>query len=218
MAILKDYIWCLTASVMDSRAKLDAQAAILAQKYLENDLLRHFPVPRMRVGNVTMDVPIAIDSVDGKDIDVDVTTDEIFQIICTECNCTPSASAAGQLREHIKSNVQNAKLSVQNSQSLDDLSDYSGEIANGAITIIGTEGEDIDIDKLRLAIEDALRNAFLNSPCNVKVIVESGKLKDESPQSILNLKIQIVEEGMVWAISERKEGEETVIDTKLIPE
>jgi len=49
MPILKDYISALVTSMTEARVNADTFSANVARLYLENDMLRHFPVPRMRI-------------------------------------------------------------------------------------------------------------------------------------------------------------------------
>ena len=228
MPTAEDIIFCLTASVTEARAKLDAQTAKLAQAYLEDDLLRHFSVPRMRVGDITMNVPIAIDSIaSGTDIDVIETSEDVLQTIFTGYNIQAAdvdTSTTNELRVKIRDRVQDLQSQVQLTQNLNDLPEYANLIAEESMHILREKGwgehtEGVELSVISFAIVETLRKRFIiDDPCKVNVIAEAAKLKDIAPQSIVNLKIQIIEDGMTWAISERKEGDEMVIETKLIPE
>jgi hypothetical protein len=50
---------------------------------------------------------------------------------------------------------------------------------------------------------------------NTKVLVQAHKLKEIPPESIVRIKMTLVEEGMEWHTIERDNGE---IDQKLLPE
>lgn len=49
----------------------------------------------------------------------------------------------------------------------------------------------------------------------IKIVAEASKLKDISEKSIFHIKMNIIEDGMEWAIYQNQEGE---VETKLIPE
>ncbi len=50
---------------------------------------------------------------------------------------------------------------------------------------------------------------------DIGVIATADKLKEQSSQGIVQVKLKVYEEGMEWSISENSKGE---IETKLIPE
>lgn len=229
MPVLGDYVASLISSITEARASTDMQSVNLSKVYLQDELLRNFAIPRMRIGEVSMDVPVAIDFTEGKTainfrVEPEAATERVFSAVCFGYNLTVSEvednkDAAKDIRSSIYGNVQSLMKSVDKNQNLDSLRNYSNQIAEETKTILiryRFDVERIQPSQVTPSIERTLRNQFLlTSIDRVGVFVEAAQLKQQAPQTLLNLKIKIVEDGVQWAISEdEKEG----VRTQLIPE
>jgi hypothetical protein len=220
MAILNEYLSCLVSSVAEARAGADMRSAQIAEAYYKEDgsLLRHFPVPRMRIGNVSMEVPVAIDFTSDKtvlkdDANMAAATEAVFTAICTKCNIKPSMGTAGgntvaeKLYRSIKTYIDKLKQDATNSKSPDFLSRTTAE-AKEIVGIVNsipstTPTRPPVTAAIATEIESTLKTEFLKTMFNqVDVIVESAKLKERDPQTFIKLKIDIVEEGMEWIVSD----------------
>jgi hypothetical protein len=60
MPNLNEYLGGLFNSIASARVISDLQTAQLAEQYAQHEILRHFSVPRMRIGDVELTIPIAI--------------------------------------------------------------------------------------------------------------------------------------------------------------
>ena len=58
MAYLGDFVGQLMAEIELARLQADLEAVRIAELYASHDLLRHFPVPRVRLPDVEIDLPI----------------------------------------------------------------------------------------------------------------------------------------------------------------
>ena len=226
--LLENYISNLVLSVTEARAKADMQTAKLAQLYLKDDLLRHFPVPHMRIGEVIMDVPVAVNAAGSFDINyyvsVDETTIEVGRAVGIGYNAKNDDGEYVVLDiDLIHEHINTLKYKVEQSHSLDALPECARRIAYESRSVLMSEGyigddNDISPESVSIDVEKVLRKRFIlnyDELNSVDVIVESAKLKELPPQSIVNFKLKIIEEGTIWAISKNADGE---IETKLIPE
>ena len=68
MADLGEFLGNLVSSISDSRVNSDLHTVRIAKEYAKDELLQHFSVPRMRIENVEMTIPIAIDIFNQKTI------------------------------------------------------------------------------------------------------------------------------------------------------
>ncbi len=59
MISLENYLNGLVSSIAEGRASADALSARIAEAYKNDELLRNFSVPRMKIGNINMSVPVA---------------------------------------------------------------------------------------------------------------------------------------------------------------
>ena len=226
--LLENYISNLVLSITEARAKTDMQTAKLAQLYLKDDLLRSFPVPHMRIGEVIMDVPVAVNSAKSFEINYNIDFEETIQAVGQvigfgyKARLTDVSYLVLDI-DPIRTYISTLKYKVEQSHSLDALPEYSRKIAYESRIylieegFIGDDNDNIDIspESVSKDIEKALRKIFILNDDIIDVIVESAKLKELPSQSILNFKLKIIEEGTIWAISRNADGK---IETKLIPE
>jgi hypothetical protein len=61
MAKLSDFLGRLVSSISDARVNSDMQSVEIAKEYANDELLKHFAVPRMRIDKVEINIPVAID-------------------------------------------------------------------------------------------------------------------------------------------------------------
>lgn len=63
MARLGDLVGTLLADVAAARVRADWEAVKLAEAYAAHDLLRHMPIPRFRLPEVRVDLPVVMEEV-----------------------------------------------------------------------------------------------------------------------------------------------------------
>ena len=61
MIKLNDYLGSIVASFTNAKIMSDLQTVKLAEEYAKHDYLKHFSIPRMRIDDVEMTIPIALD-------------------------------------------------------------------------------------------------------------------------------------------------------------
>src|SRR5207244_4136858 len=64
MPYLGDYLGHLLSEITTARVQADLEAMRVAEMYASHPLLRSMPIPRFRLPNVTLDVPVAIDQLE----------------------------------------------------------------------------------------------------------------------------------------------------------
>lgn len=229
MPILKDYISALVTSMTEARVNADTFSTNVARLYLENDMLRHFPVPRMRIGDVEMDVPVAVNSAGSKTTiinkpNLSLVTDKVYADVCNGfglniADVDNNATASKALREDISLEVAEIGNKIDESNYSEVLKSSSNKIADNSLNILGKHNFSIDKNKVpavALQVETTLGKEFVSTNIeDLDVIVEASKLKEFPSNTLLNLKIKLVEDGMQWAISKNDKDE---IETKLMPE
>ena len=62
MARLGDFIGTVLADIAQARVKTDLEAVRIAQAYAGDELLRHMPIPRFRIPDISLDVPVIVDT------------------------------------------------------------------------------------------------------------------------------------------------------------
>ena len=69
MVSLGDYLGHLLAEVTRARAQADVETVRVAELYSNHELLKHFPVPRIRVRDIDFDIPVLILRDESQDTD-----------------------------------------------------------------------------------------------------------------------------------------------------
>ena len=59
MPTLNEYLGGIFSSITDARVMADVQTVQVAEQYARHDLLKHFAVPRMRIGDIELTKPVA---------------------------------------------------------------------------------------------------------------------------------------------------------------
>src|SRR2546425_1389071 len=67
MPKLGDFIGALLSDAAQARVRADLEAVRIAEAYSGHELLKHLPVPRFRMPDITVDVPVLVSSVEGLD-------------------------------------------------------------------------------------------------------------------------------------------------------
>lgn len=240
MAKLSDFLGGLISGISDARVNSDLQSLKIAENYAKDDLLKHFAVPRMRVVNVELNIPVAIDKLLEKNQKVyepidnkSFSTKAYRQILsCLEENKL-SNDISRILRTSIAENLQILETKIRVNQVEDSLMDFSNNIALKVIEQVSSiyKGEkkriledrkallnlQNNIDKgLYTSLKDEIKlkteNTILDS---LNVIVESDKLREVKPENVIMIKMTLSEQGMEWIKMENNKGE---VINKLMPE
>jgi len=62
MITLKDYIGKIYKEVNNAKVQSDIETLAIAQEYVENPMLRHFSVPNIRIKDMELTIPVAVDA------------------------------------------------------------------------------------------------------------------------------------------------------------
>ncbi len=237
MPKLNEYLGGLLSSFTKAKILSDLQTAQVAEQYAKHHLLKHFSVPRMKIEDVEMTIPIALDQMaetpqtDQKYIDkASVNTLVYREVLSTLGLRTLPKSLSTNLRNFISQETQLLENRIKVNEGESDFKSYSDIVANYINSM------EKDLPKLSNKSEEAKRKAAIKSLPNklqktliseveisrdkidfqyLNVIVESYKLKDIKSENLIHIKLKISEEGMEWDRSENSDGEVT---SKLIPE
>lgn len=240
MADLSEFLGNLVSSISESRVNSDLQSLRIAQQYASDNLLQHFAVPRMRIENVELTIPIAIDNFQTKPnintlepIDnttfSSITYQQILKTISTESlPSTISREFKTKISEYIK--LLEAQINVN--QIDNSLLNYSKSItemviSNVALIYKSLNKKPLNKEQIKLIQNNLVQNLLDNLKNEIKttqnnsissnynVIVESSKLREIKPENIIMIKMNVSEQGMEWIKMENENGE---VVSKLMPE
>lgn len=81
MAQLQEVLGSILEGVLQARAISDAYSAELAKKYSSDRLLKHFPIPKIEIQNMRINLKFAINEMDAEGkMDIFVTNHELENI------------------------------------------------------------------------------------------------------------------------------------------
>jgi hypothetical protein len=61
MITLKDYIGKIYKEVTNAKVQSDIETLVIAQEYVQNPMLKHFAVPNIRIKDMELTIPVAVD-------------------------------------------------------------------------------------------------------------------------------------------------------------
>lgn len=228
---LHDYIGNLVSSIQQARVSADLQAVRVAESYAKHELLEHFPVPRMRLKDVEMTIPIAIDvgqvqkntnlePIDNREFNAaaykevlaglgkkslsQASSRRLRQVISEQSVLLEKELLMGGETQGLKNfavNVSKATMALQDNNDSADAAAKKLEALSQRMT-----------QNLSGAIRPVNAESVLEQ---LEVTIEADILKEKSPENLVHIKLVIQEEGVEWHRMEAKNG---TITRKLIPE
>jgi len=239
MAKLSDFLGGLASGICDARVNSDLQSLRIAEEYANNDLLKHFSVPRMRIDKVELNIPVAVDNLAEKakriyqPIDRQRFSEKAYQQVLKSLAVTSLSNEVSEsLRTVISDHLHRLEARIMVNQTEDSLDEFSGSISLNAIEIAealnmanrrrkATRTEMMKLQantarELSAVLKDEIvLKKEINVVDAVHVIVEADKLREIRPENVIMIKMTISEQGMEWINMEDKDGK---IVNKLMPE
>lgn len=237
MATLKDYLGTIVADINHARSIADVESARMAKAYAEDDVLQYFSIPRMKMQDVELTIPVGISRIketapiDYQPIDNNKFYSHTYQAIkdvyqIKSFNTKHSKKISSIVKKEIQTLEKKLKL-VPNSE--EDVKKYSSLVTQKTREIIYNELKETRKRDSKEFPEAKVVANFLYEKLydkvtppqkqrtieDAEVIVESDKLRDLNPNHIIQIKMKIIEQGMEWHKMEDSEGN---IVTKLTAE
>lgn len=228
---LHDYIGGLVNSVQQARVSADLQAVRVAEDYAKHSLLEHFPVPRMRLKDVEMTIPVAInpnqlqkstnyEPIDNREFNTLAYKEALASIGLKSLARTPSQ----QLRQVIGEQTEQLEKSILKDGQTQAIRNFSFRVAQTTIELNGSNLTDAQkkertaqiAERLSEQLKPAIRPTNMNTLFGeLDVAIEADILREKSAESLVTIKLVIQEEGVEW---HRMENEAGKLTHKLIPE
>lgn len=211
MPMLGEYLGALLAEVTNARLQADLESARIAALYASHPLLQHMPVPRFRLPNVSLDVPVAVEKIDQAPTRAPHPTEllalrhNIEGILDQELSQL-KLQLPPNLRKRLTDNLNRLfdRLKASGSISASDAIKASDDAVTAAVVVIkAVSKEHATVDP---AFESSLRRQFAPEflrlqppPPRVQVLVVTAQLKEIAPPLVLTrIHLTISEEGVEW--------------------
>lgn len=231
MPKLNEYIGSLVSSVTSARMMSDIQTVKVAEEYAKHDLLKHFSIPRLRIDEIEMTIPIALDKIEETPHPFEpINSVEFNSVVYNKLiNILGFSKLPGEISRNVRSEISKlTKTLDQNirlTKNLTPLKIFARELT---AKILGLKKQypyverdlktEIEIEALPEHLEKILLPEIKSAPQNfadLNVIVEAHRLREQKPENIIQIKLKISEEGLEWDKMETAEGK---IEKKLLPE
>lgn len=233
MPNLHEYLGSIISSITNARVMADIQAVKVAEEYAKHDLLKHFAIPRMRVGDVELTIPIALDAFNEKTetqyqpIDNTKFNSAIYKELTTSLGrASLPAKASQSLRAMLVKLTNELEQTLRITQDMTAVKEFSLQAARQLIQLsdehklIDSESQKLNLERIAsrvetLAVQEIKVISQRKVIDNLNIIAESHKLREEKPENIIYIKLKIAEDGMEWQQMENANGE---INRRLLPE
>jgi hypothetical protein len=235
MATLNEYLGGLFGSISEARVMADAQSAQVAEQYAKHDLLKHFSIPRLRISDIELTIPVAIQGLsERRGLQLSPIGNAEFKRACARelpryIGYTALPPVAEQrllsaLDRHIPPLIEEIAAK----------SDIGGAMYNFAERMVSelyrireeTTFQDSIAIKI-LPYDEAIRrcqelgvglvSGVVEKPEieQLTVVAESEQLRNQRPEDIIRIRMRVSEDGMEWQTLQRDDG---TIERKLVSE
>ena len=213
MITLKDYVGNIYREITKARVQADIETVEVAREYANHDLLKHFSVQNMKMKNVEVCIPVAVDSPEVRLPSVNETVvlnsvlDAAKKVVSeTEGNKLISRTNLVNLKRMAKANTVLLK-STPSSSKLDldktKLNAYINKTADKQFSILKPQlGNTTSVRFRKLMIEKITAELARKNKADLEkipVIIETSRLRTlKDTSAIMNIKIVIEEDSMEW--------------------
>ncbi|REC48846.1 hypothetical protein [Chryseobacterium pennipullorum] len=227
MPKLKEYLGGIVSEIAEARKMTDLQTVQIAREYAKNDLLKHFSIPRMKVGTVDLTIPFATAGNTPKLPFRDFTYDEIIKTAGTDYNSSDTKN--DQSLKAFLANQENnyneiiTKIKEENKPSLtDEQIQYFDPIPKYTLEFCRTlpnfawknTDPEVFLQRVFNRITQEARRVIEKTEDH-EIIVEASQLMELDVKCLIFAKMSVSEAGMEWSRYEDING--NIVET-LIPE
>lgn len=239
MPTLKEYLGSIVTSIIDARVMSDLQAVQVAEGYLKNKMLNAFPVPRMRIENVEVTIPVAVEQfeVEWEAVYEPIQNRSFNSLAYRELlNSVGLERLPDQLSRDVRSMIaaetKDLEKRIKIAGNLEPLENY---IENITGFLRSKAEKDAGLQKMiaeRLSgkrespkvIQNRIRELLAQEIKvlsekkileNLNVVIESANLQGHVQQNLMYIKLKVTEEGMEWHRIENVDGE---VENRLLGE
>lgn len=231
MVKLGDYLGSLLSEVTIARVQADIQAARIAEIYSNDPLLKRFPIPRVRLPNVEISVPIVISEVEESERETfareTIKPEKLIPLAeriaieeLKEHNITLKRTEAVSFNKELKTRTNVISRIGERTVSIGSVSNAVSKEVTSIIKEVPSikkslPEEELKIvkERINLRIKEELIKTRVEPP-RVKISPLTSQIKESGPANTSVFKLSISEDAVEWS-SVEEDGETRDI---LIPE
>lgn len=219
MPSLDEVLGAVFTSIARARVLADEETVAIAERYLEHPLLRTMAVPRVRIPEVTIELPLVVDGHDpgkkgtpeGRKAVEDAVVGEL-KTAASDLGKRPPSGMIGAFRKGFVTQL------AGRTPDADVARDDYAAAADRALTAVlrdtrfaraftADQGKRLQVRLRTRARQVAVKVEAVPSKVAVQVVTAAISATDD-PSQVTRLRITAREEGLEWALYEREDGTE----------
>lgn len=215
MADLGDFLGTVLSGLAQARRVADEEAAALAEYYKQHPLLEGLAVSRIRIPEVTLELPMLIDEVQPGEDDQPETPAKVRGAVIGELERLKAEGEITELPEEftrelgaeINEKLKTAHQPVTRGRRIGLRETTSREVEN-AITKVAKQPEfrnTINKNELRLIVDSLRKKAALSAvkregaaPALKSTVLTENVKANADPATVTRIRITLREEGLEW--------------------
>lgn len=216
MPNLGDYLGVLLSEITVARMHADLEAVRVAELYAGHPLLRHMPVPRFRLPDVEIDIPVAIgemaEPASGAPLrgaptmsEIRRTFDKALAAWAKEERIRLSAQVKGNLKSALDDKEAGIARSAEITANARGVADELSAAVLTALTDVGgplATKEPAEVNARVARLTAAARAEFVRlekPPPRLNVMVTTAEIREAGPSEIVTrLRLKMTEEAVEW--------------------
>jgi len=218
MANLGDFLGNLMSEITLARMQADIEAVRIAELYASDPILSHLPIPRFRLPNIEIDVPIIIKGSEGLRKGFSNSGPQLakemhstFKNVLTKFLKDESIRMKSvtrlEMNKVIERNLESFTTHQTVASTINQISDTLSETVSKALTEPTKDAaQKTRIEELKESLKTRLRTEFLkliNPPVRLEVQIATSEIKEAGNDSVTRLNLKIIEEAFDWTNSVR---------------
>ncbi len=220
MPRLGDYIGHLLSEITIARMHADIEAIRVAELYADHPLLRNMPVPRFRMPDVQMDIPVVVKELEeppnGQSphgippiSDMRKVFDKVITSVLAQERITLTAAVQKELKAVLD---QRLVALTRPSEIVIGISRVSHDFSRNAMKTLSGVIKPEHRAKFEEKFNDALRVEYIKMskpPVRLNVLVTTAEIREAGPNEVItHLHLKISEEAFEWTTIESDIGKE----------
>lgn len=217
MPHLGDYLGQILSEVTIARMQADIETVRVAELYAAHPLLRNMPVPRFRLPDVEIDVPVVIEQMEEPSPDeaprgaptlADMRKE--FDKVLTEELSKKDVRLKPEQKKKLNAMLDKKTVALTRPVEIAfDVGRVADELAHTVSQTLTESGGPVDPGmrpKLEKDLKEAARLGFLKlrkPPARLRTLVTTAEIREAGPrENVTRLRMKITEEGFEWATVE----------------
>jgi hypothetical protein len=232
MPNLGDYLGQLLSEITIARVQADMEAIRVAEIYSSHPLLRNFPVPRIRLPNIEMKIPVIISEVEEKKegasladkIDTNklmASTEKVVTDELKKYNVSLNTREIGKLRKSLETKSKEIKSMRESAFSMGTIAKNISSETASTLESFKSVKEKMDkeaIAKVSKVTETKIRDELISKqslPLRIKISPLTSQIKEVgASEYLVNINLSATEDAVEWTIIEEDGKEKSM----LVPE